>query len=97
MSDGASSYKPTLATPFEMCLELQGFGSGVALGSHCSSMLLLVSCHESRICVHLHGIAEHITRYKLGIIFPLKLDGKRDCACIGKIVLLVDIVVLELC
>lgn len=47
-------------------------------------------------CAHLHGIAEHITQYKLGIVFHLKLDGKRDCAPIGKIVLLVDIVVLEL-
>lgn len=33
---------------------------------------------------------------KLGIVFPLKLDGKGDCAPIGKTVLLVEMVVLEL-
>lgn len=47
--------------------------------------------------MHLHGIAEHITQCKLGIVFPLKLDRKGDCAPIDKIVLLVDMIVLELC
>lgn len=48
-------------------------------------------------CVYLHGIAEPITQCKLGIVFPLKLDGKGHCVPIGKIVLLVDMAVLELC
>lgn len=42
------------------------------------------------------GIAEHIIPCKMGIVFPLKLDGKWECAPTGKIVLLVDLVVLEL-
>lgn len=49
VGDRPSSHKPTLATPLEMCLEPQGFGSGLALGSAlCSSLLLLLSCQESR-------------------------------------------------
>lgn len=41
-------------------------------------------------------IAEHITQCNVKIVFPLKFGGKRDCAPTGKIVLLVDMVVLEL-
>lgn len=94
--DGAFSHKPTLATPLEMCSEPQGLGSGLTFGSTTAAPCCCQWAARRAGCVHPRGIAEHITQYKLGIVFILKLDGKGDCAPIGKMVPLVGIVVLEL-
>lgn len=92
--DGASSHKPTLATPLETCSEPQGLGSGLAFGS---TLQLHAAASElpGEQGVHPRWIAE-CNPVQAGHCVPLKWDGKGDCAPIGKMMPLVGIVVLEL-